>query len=51
MSEDRPLTPDETARVVELAMHFAREGMTESSPGSSSTGCPPTSRTRTATRR
>jgi hypothetical protein len=25
MSEDRPLTPEETARVVELAMHFARE--------------------------
>ena len=25
---DRPLTPDETARVVELALHFAREGMT-----------------------
>lgn len=29
MSEGRPLTPEETARVVELAMHFAREGMTE----------------------
>jgi ankyrin repeat protein len=27
-SGDRPLSPEETARVVELAMHFAREGMT-----------------------
>jgi ankyrin repeat protein len=28
MTEDRPLTPEETLRVIELAMHFAREGMT-----------------------
>lgn len=28
MSDDRPLTSEETARVVELALHFAREGMT-----------------------
>jgi len=27
--EDRPLTEEETARVVDLALHFAREGMTE----------------------
>ena len=33
MTEDRPLTPDETARVVDLAMHFAREGMTDELAG------------------
>ena len=40
MSEDRPLTPDETARVVELAMHFAREGMTTELAGFVEHGLP-----------
>jgi ankyrin repeat protein len=40
MSEDRDLTPDETARVVELAMHFAREGMTEELEGFVGHGLP-----------
>ena len=41
MSEqDRPLTPDETARVVELAMHFAREGMTAELAGFVDHGLP-----------
>ena len=40
MSEDRPLTPDETARVVELAMHFAREGMTDELAGFVEHGLP-----------
>jgi hypothetical protein len=40
MSEDRPLSPDETARVVELAMHFAREGMTEELAGFLEHGLP-----------
>ena len=40
MTEDRPLTPDETARVVELAMHFAREGMTEELAGFVDHGLP-----------
>ena len=37
---DRPLTPEETARVVELAMHFAREGMTEELAGFVDHGLP-----------
>jgi len=37
---DRPLTPDETARVVELALHFAREGMTEELAGFVDHGLP-----------
>ena len=40
MTEDRPLTPDETARVVELAMHFAREGMTDELAGFVEHGLP-----------
>ena len=40
MTEDRPLTPDETARVVELAMHFAREGMTDELAGFVDHGLP-----------
>jgi uncharacterized protein len=40
MSEDRPLTPEETARVVELAMHFAREGMTTELAGFVEHGLP-----------
>jgi uncharacterized protein len=40
MTEDRPLTPDETARVVDLAMHFAREGMTEELAGFLEHGLP-----------
>ncbi len=40
MSEGRPLTPDETARVVELAMHFAREGMTDELVGFVDHGLP-----------
>jgi uncharacterized protein len=40
MTENRPLTPDETARVVELAMHFAREGMTEELVGFVDHGLP-----------
>ena len=39
-SEDRPLTPEETARVLELAMHFAREGMTEELAGFVDHGLP-----------
>ncbi len=39
-TEDRPLTPDETARVVELAMHFAREGMTDELAGFVDHGLP-----------
>jgi ankyrin repeat protein len=37
---DRPLSPDETARVVELALHFAREGMTEELAGFLDHGLP-----------
>lgn len=40
MSEDRPLTEAETARVVELAMHFAREGMTTELSGFVDHGLP-----------
>ncbi len=40
MSEDRPLSEQETARVVELAMHFAREGMTEELAGFVEHGLP-----------
>ena len=40
VSQDRPLTPDETERVVELAMHFAREGMTEELAGFVDHGLP-----------
>ncbi len=42
MSEpvDRPLDPAETARVVELALHFAREGMTEELAGFVDHGLP-----------
>jgi ankyrin repeat protein len=40
MSEDRPLTPEETTRVVELAMHFAREGMTDELAGFVGHGLP-----------
>ncbi len=36
----RPLTPEETARVVELAQHFAREGMTEELAGFVDHGLP-----------
>ncbi|MEO5653441.1 MAG: ankyrin repeat domain-containing protein [Marmoricola sp.] len=39
-SGDRALTPAETARVVELAMHFAREGMTEELAGFVDHGLP-----------
>jgi ankyrin repeat protein len=35
------LSPDETARVVELSMHFAREGMTEELLGFVDHGLPP----------
>ncbi len=38
--EDRPLSTEETARVVELAMHFAREGMTEELAGFLDHGLP-----------
>ena len=38
--EDRTLTPEETARVVELAMHFAREGMGEELEGFVEHGLP-----------
>jgi ankyrin repeat protein len=37
---DRALTPEETARVLELAMHFAREGMTEELAGFVDHGLP-----------
>jgi ankyrin repeat protein len=40
VSEDRPLSPEETERVVELAMHFAREGMTEELAGFVEHGLP-----------
>jgi ankyrin repeat protein len=40
MTEDRPLTPEETLRVVELAMHFARDGMTEELAGFVDHGLP-----------
>jgi ankyrin repeat protein len=39
-SGDRPLTPEETARVVELALHFAREGMTDELAGFVDHGLP-----------
>jgi ankyrin repeat protein len=39
-ASDRPLDPEETARVVELAMHFAREGMTEELAGFVDHGLP-----------
>jgi ankyrin repeat protein len=35
------LTPEETARVIELSMHFAREGMTEELAGNIDHGLPP----------
>ena len=35
------LSPEETARVIELAMHFAREGMTEELVGFLEHGLPP----------
>ena len=35
-----PLTPEETARVIELSMHFAREGMTEELAGNVDHGLP-----------
>ena len=38
--EDRPLSTEETARVVELAMHFAREGMTKELSGFVEHGLP-----------
>src|ERR1700759_397099 len=38
--EGRPLTPEETARVVELAVHFAREGMTSELAGFVEHGLP-----------
>lgn len=38
--QDRPLSPEETARVIELAMHFAREGMTEELAGFVDHGLP-----------
>lgn len=37
---DRPLTAEETARVVELAQHFAREGMTAELAGFVDHGLP-----------
>ena len=37
---DRPLTPEETARVVELALHFAREGLTTELAGFVDHGLP-----------
>lgn len=40
MSGDRPLSPEETARVVELALHFAREGMTDELAGFVDHGLP-----------
>jgi ankyrin repeat protein len=40
MTEQRPLTPEETARVVELAMQFAREGMTTELAGFVDHGLP-----------
>ena len=38
--QDRPLTPEETARVVELALHFAREGLTAELTGFVDHGLP-----------
>ena len=38
--EQRPLSAEETARVVELAMHFAREGMTAELSGFVEHGLP-----------
>ena len=35
------LSPEETARVIELSMHFAREGMTEELAGFIDHGLPP----------
>jgi ankyrin repeat protein len=35
------LTPEETARVIELSLHFAREGMTEELVGNIEHGLPP----------
>jgi ankyrin repeat protein len=35
------LSPEETARVIELALHFAREGMTEELAGFVDHGLPP----------
>ena len=35
------LSPEETARVIELALHFAREGMTEELVGFIDHGLPP----------
>ena len=35
------LSPEETARVIELSMHFAREGMTEELAGFVDHGLPP----------
>ncbi len=35
-----PLSPEETARVIDLAMHFAREGMTEELVGFVEHGLP-----------
>lgn len=37
---DRPLTAEETARVVELALHFAREGMSDELAGFVDHGLP-----------
>ena len=39
-ASDRPLDAEETARVVELALHFAREGMTEELAGFVEHGLP-----------
>jgi ankyrin repeat protein len=39
-ASDRPLDPEETARVVELALHFAREGMTDELAGFVDHGLP-----------
>jgi ankyrin repeat protein len=39
-SQDRPLTREETSRVVDLALHFAREGMTDELAGFIDHGLP-----------
>jgi len=39
-ASDRPLDAEETARVVELALHFAREGMTDELAGFVDHGLP-----------
>jgi len=39
-ASDRPLDAEETARVVELALHFVREGMTEELAGFVDHGLP-----------